>query len=172
MSLSHSKCSIKCLSDEDLMAQKFVGENFPFDCKFSAIIHSQSNCYCTQEFPWHFVPVTYQYWKLSISKIRFFFFLLNLCQVSKKYHGPLHYIVHQNIELFDTTYPLSQWWPPTFPMVPSLSGATCLACSVQLGVCHAAADGLRRDVLMAVITLWIVTADQGHNKKLPSWKRC
>ena len=33
------------------------------------------------------------------------------------------------------------------------AGDTCLACSAQLSVCHAAADGLRHDVLMAVITL-------------------
>ena len=55
---------------------------------------------------------------------------------------------------------------PHLSYVPSLSGDTCLACSAQLSVCHAAADGLRHDVLMAVITLWIVTADQGHNKTI------
>lgn len=41
-----------------------------------------------------------------------------------------------------------------------------LSSTQQLGMCHAAADGLRHDVLMAVITLWIVTADQGHNKTI------
>lgn len=41
-----------------------------------------------------------------------------------------------------------------------------LSSTQQLGMCHAAADGWRHDVLMAVITLWIVTADQGHNKTI------
>lgn len=36
----------------------------------------------------------------------------------------------------------------------------------QLGTCHAAADGSRHDVLMAVITLWIATADRGHNQTI------
>lgn len=48
----------------------------------------------------------------------------------------------------------------------SVLGDTYLACNLQLRACHAAADGLRHDVLMAVITLWIVTADQGHNKTI------
>lgn len=63
------------------------------------------------------------------------------------------------------TYPFSSWWPPTF-IILSFVGDTCLASNQQSSVCHAAADGLRRDVLMAVITLWIVTADQGYNKTI------
>ena len=99
--------------------------------------------------------------KVSISnKI---FFLLNLCQVSKKHHCPLHI---KKPELFDMAYPLSQWWPPTFTAVLSFLGGTCLACNPQLNACHEAADGWRHDVLTAVITLWIVTADQGHYKTI------
>ena len=66
-------------------------------------------------------------------------------------------------------YTLLPQWPPTFALaivVLSLLGDTCFPGNQQLGMCHAAADGLRHDVLMAVITLWIVTADQGHNKTI------
>lgn len=62
------------------------------------------------------------------------------------------------------TRPSSSWRPPIFTVVLSFLGDTCLAYS-QPPQC-AGAVGLRRDVLMAVISLWIVTADQGHNKTM------
>lgn len=62
------------------------------------------------------------------------------------------------------TRPSSSWRLPTFTVVLSFLGDTCLAYS-QPPQC-AGAVGLRRDALMAVITLWIVTADQGHNKTI------
>lgn len=137
MSLSHSKCSIKCLSDEDLMAQKFVGENFPFDCKFSAIIHSQSNCYCTQEFPWHFVPVTYQYWKLSISKIRLFFsFKLmsgeqEISWPTALYSTSKHRIIWHDISSFTMMTPHLSYGPVTLRchLLSLQRAARCVPCS-------------------------------------------
>lgn len=101
----------------------------------------------------------YQYRKLSISNDIF----LTPCKLRKKDHS---FIAHCTIKCrktasFDMACALSPLWPPTFTVC-----STCLACNQQLSVCREVADGSRRDVLTAVITLWIVTADRGHNKTI------